>query len=58
MAWMDKLKNMAQVSRGRAKRAAGKATGNKSLEADGLGDQLVGNEKQASEKVKDAFKRR
>ena len=38
-----------------AEEAAGKATGNESLEAEGHGDQAKGNLKQAGEKVKDAF---
>jgi uncharacterized protein YjbJ (UPF0337 family) len=58
MAWMDKLKNMAQISRGKAKQTAGKVTGDGDLESEGVHDQQLGNVKQAGEKVKDAFKRR
>jgi uncharacterized protein YjbJ (UPF0337 family) len=58
MAWMDKLKNMAQISRGKAKQTAGKVTGDRDLESEGVSDQQVGNVKQAGEKVKDAFRRR
>jgi uncharacterized protein YjbJ (UPF0337 family) len=57
MAWMDKLKNMAQISRGKAKQTAGKTVGNRDLENEGVRDQQAGNMKQAGEKVKDAFRR-
>jgi uncharacterized protein YjbJ (UPF0337 family) len=57
MAWMDKLKNRTQISRGRAKQTAGKITGNGDLESEGVRDEQVGNVKQAGEKVKDAFRR-
>ena len=41
----------------KAKRGAGKVTGNDSLKAEGRGDRANGNIKQAFEKVKDAFKK-
>ncbi len=52
----DKLKNAAQDLQGKGKEAAGKATDDERLEAEGKGDQLSANLKQAGEKVKDAFK--
>jgi uncharacterized protein YjbJ (UPF0337 family) len=52
----DKVKNTAQTAKGNVKEAAGKATGNRDLEAEGIVDQAAGNLKQAGEKVKDAFK--
>jgi uncharacterized protein YjbJ (UPF0337 family) len=52
----DKAKNTAQNTKGKIKEAAGKATGNESLEAKGEADQAKGNLKQAGEKVKDAFR--
>jgi uncharacterized protein YjbJ (UPF0337 family) len=52
----DKAKNTAQTTKGKIKEAAGKATGNESLEAKGEADQAKGNLKQAGEKVKDAFR--
>jgi uncharacterized protein YjbJ (UPF0337 family) len=58
MAWVDKLKNMAQISRGKVKQTAGKVTGYGDLESEGVHDQQLGNVKQAGEKVKDAFRRR
>ena len=52
----DKLKNAAQDLQGKGKEAAGKATDDERLEAEGKGDQFSANLKQAGEKVKDAFK--
>ncbi len=57
MALVDKAKDKAQESKGHVKEAAGKATGNKDLEAEGKGDKVVGNLKQAGEKIKDAVKK-
>jgi uncharacterized protein YjbJ (UPF0337 family) len=56
MAMKDKIKNMLQVSRGKTKRAAGHATGDADLTAEGRADVQAGNMKQAGEKVKDAFR--
>jgi uncharacterized protein YjbJ (UPF0337 family) len=58
MTWMNKFKNVAQISRGRAKEAAGKVTGDEDLTSEGVSDQQAGNLKQAGEKVRDAFKDR
>lgn len=52
----DKFKNAAQDLQGKGKEAAGKATDDERLEAEGKGDQVSANLKQAGEKVKDAFK--
>ncbi|PVG81853.1 CsbD family protein [Nocardioides gansuensis] len=52
----DKLENMAEGTKGKAKEAAGKATDDESLEAEGKTDQTKADLKQAGEKVKDAFK--
>ena len=57
MATTDKAKNSAQRARGKVKEAAGKATGNGKLQAKGKADQMMGNLKQAGEKLKDAFKK-
>jgi uncharacterized protein YjbJ (UPF0337 family) len=54
MSATDKAKNMAQVAKGKVKEAAGRATNNESLRAEGAGDKVAGNVKQAGEKVKDA----
>lgn len=56
MSATDKAKNQAQNVKGKVKEAAGKATGDESLEVKGKGDQIAGDVKQAGEKVKDAFK--
>jgi uncharacterized protein YjbJ (UPF0337 family) len=53
---MDKIKNMLQSSKGQAKKQTGKATGDRSLEAEGKGDEVAGHLKQAGENVKDTFK--
>jgi uncharacterized protein YjbJ (UPF0337 family) len=56
MSGMDKMKNKAEELTGKGKEAAGKATGDRDLEAEGHKDQATGNAKQAGEKVKDIFK--
>ncbi|RKR29889.1 CsbD family protein [Arthrobacter oryzae] len=53
----DKIENAAEKAGGKGKEAAGKATGDKSLQAEGKADQTKGDLKQAGEKVKDAFKK-
>jgi len=57
MGLTDKAKDKAQEGKGRVKEAAGKATGDKDLESEGKTDKIVGDVKQAGEKLKDAFKR-
>jgi uncharacterized protein YjbJ (UPF0337 family) len=57
MATEDKARNKVTEMKGKAKEAAGQATGNEQLEAEGQADQAKGNLKQAGEKVKDAFKK-
>ena len=52
----DKIKNAAQDASGKVKEAAGKATDDERLEAEGKADQASADIKQAGEKVKDAFK--
>jgi uncharacterized protein YjbJ (UPF0337 family) len=42
--------------KGKVKEGVGKVTGDPELEAEGKGDQVAGNLKQAGEKVKDAVK--
>ncbi len=53
----DKISNAAEKLGGQGKEAAGDATGDEKLKAEGQGDQAKGNLKQAGEKVKDAFKK-
>ena len=57
MGAVDKVRDKAQVAKGHLKSAAGRATDNPDSEAEGKGDEVAGNLKQAGEKVKDAFKR-
>jgi uncharacterized protein YjbJ (UPF0337 family) len=56
MSATDKAKNAAQSAKGDIKKAAGHATNNPRLEAEGRADKTSGSLKQAGEKVKDAFK--
>jgi uncharacterized protein YjbJ (UPF0337 family) len=57
MSATDKAKDKVQTAKGQVKEATGKAVGNSSLEAEGKGDQVKGNLKQAGEKIKDAVKK-
>jgi uncharacterized protein YjbJ (UPF0337 family) len=57
MSATDKAKDKVQTAKGRVKEATGKALGDRSLEAEGKGDKVVGNVKQAGEKLKDAVKK-
>jgi uncharacterized protein YjbJ (UPF0337 family) len=54
----NKARNKAQELKGQVKEAAGRASDNPRLEAEGRADQTRANLKQAVEKVKDAFRRR
>lgn len=56
MGMDDKIKNTAQDMTGKGKEAAGKATDNESLEAEGHKDQAAANMKKAGENVKDTFR--
>jgi uncharacterized protein YjbJ (UPF0337 family) len=51
----DKVRNEAEDLSGKAKEHYGRATDDEQLEAEGQGDQVKANLKQAGEKVKDAF---
>jgi uncharacterized protein YjbJ (UPF0337 family) len=52
----DKIDNTAEDWSGRAKEGVGKATDDEQLEAEGKGEQVKANLKQAGEKIKDAFR--
>ncbi|MFC1437154.1 CsbD family protein [Streptacidiphilus sp. N1-10] len=56
MGTEDKAGNMADKLKGKVKEAAGKAVGNERLQAEGKGDQVKGDAKQAVEKAKEALK--
>ncbi|HET6269983.1 MAG TPA: CsbD family protein [Arthrobacter sp.] len=53
----DKIKNTAEKLGGQGKEAAGEASDDESLKAEGKGDQAKSDLKQAGENVKDAFKK-
>lgn len=57
MSTSDKASNKIQDVKGRAKEAAGSATGDRDLAAEGRGDQAKAAVKDAGEKVKDAGSR-
>ena len=56
MGARDKTRDKAEVKKGRLKEAARKASGDRTLEAEGEGDQTSGNLKQAGEKLEDAVR--
>jgi uncharacterized protein YjbJ (UPF0337 family) len=56
MGLADKAKNKAEEVKGEGKEAAGQATDDDQLKAEGKADQAKGNIKQAGEKIKDTFK--
>jgi uncharacterized protein YjbJ (UPF0337 family) len=56
MSATDKIKNHAEGAEGKAKEAVGRATGDRSTEDEGRGDQVKADLKNAGEKAKDAFK--
>ena len=58
MSFADKFRDKAQELRGRIKRSTGEVTGNRRLEAEGRAEEVLGNLKQAGEKIKDAFRGR
>ncbi|GKV74404.1 CsbD family protein [Pseudarthrobacter sp. NCCP-2145] len=53
----DKISNAAEDMGGKAKEAAGNATKNDRLKADGQADQVKADAKKVGESVKDEFKR-
>lgn len=58
MSFADKFRHKAQELRGRIKRNTGEVTGDRRLQAEGTAEEVVGNLKQAGEKIKDAFRGR
>jgi uncharacterized protein YjbJ (UPF0337 family) len=54
----NKTRNKTQELKGQAKEAAGRASNDQRLEAEGRADQTKANLKQAAEKIKDAFRPR
>jgi uncharacterized protein YjbJ (UPF0337 family) len=58
VSFVDKFRNKAQELGGRIKRNTGEVTGDRRLQSEGRAEEVMGNLKQAGEKVKDAFRRR
>jgi uncharacterized protein YjbJ (UPF0337 family) len=56
MSATDKMKNAIEDVAGKAKEGVGRATGDRSTENEGRGDQAKADLKNAGENVKDAFK--
>lgn len=56
MSILKKIRHKLQTAKGRTKKTAGRATGNRRLRTEGRTDQAAGNAKQAADKVKAAFK--
>ena len=56
MSIAKKIAHKAEAVKGGAKKMTGRATGNRRLRAEGRGDQVKGNTKQAGAKLKDAVK--
>ncbi|MFF1834613.1 CsbD family protein [Streptomyces sp. NPDC058231] len=57
MAADEKTQAKTEQAKGKIKEAAGRAVGNERLTAEGRGDQVKGDAREAKEKAKDAFKR-
>ncbi len=56
MSAADKIKNVAEDLKGKAKETTGKVTDNERMEAEGTADQTAADAKKAGENVKDVFK--
>ncbi|GAB7183567.1 CsbD family protein [Kitasatospora sp. Ki12] len=56
MSIAKKIAHKAEAVKGGAKKTVGRVTGSRRLQAEGRGDQIKGNTKQAGAKIKDAFK--
>lgn len=56
MSISKKIAHQVEAVKGSAKKAVGRVTGSRRLQAEGRGDQVKGNIKQAGAKIKDAFK--
>ncbi|MGW3625422.1 CsbD family protein [Streptomyces sp. NPDC000880] len=56
MSIAKKIAHKAEAMKGGAKKTTGRATGSRRMRAEGRGDQVKGNIKQAGAKIKDAFR--
>ncbi|MGW6686239.1 CsbD family protein [Streptomyces sp. NPDC054961] len=57
MSGEQKNKAKTEQAKGKIKEIAGRTVGNERLEAEGRGEQMKGDAREAKEKVKDVFKR-
>ena len=56
MSILKKIRHKVQTAKGKTKKDTGRVTGNRRLRTEGRADQVAGEAKQATDKVKDAFK--
>ncbi|CAM5319202.1 hypothetical protein SAVIM338S_00733 [Streptomyces avidinii] len=56
MSGEQKNKAKAEQAKGKIKEVAGRTVGNERMEAEGRGEQMKGDARQAKEKMKDVFK--
>jgi len=56
MSFLDKVRSTSKAGRGHLKQRVGRATGNRRLQADGLGDRLAAWTRQLFSRLKDAGK--
>jgi uncharacterized protein YjbJ (UPF0337 family) len=56
MSVTNKIAHKAEAVKGTIKKTVGRLTGSRRLRAEGRGDQIKGNTKQAGAKIKDAVK--
>jgi len=56
VAGEEKARSKKEQAKGKAKEATGRAVGNERMTAEGKGDQVKGDARQAKEKMKDIFK--
>ncbi|MGW0469166.1 CsbD family protein [Streptomyces sp. NPDC003027] len=56
MSGEEKSKAKTEQAKGKIKEAAGRLTGDERLEAEGRGEQVKGDARDAKEKAKDVFK--
>lgn len=54
MAFTDDVQNKAEELKGKAKEAAGKATGNEQAQVEGIGDQIKSEAGKVGDAIKDA----
>jgi uncharacterized protein YjbJ (UPF0337 family) len=51
-----KFRHKAETAKGKTKKSTGRITGNRRLKTEGRADHVAGETKQATDKIKDAFK--